>query len=301
MDGDEESGVRRLDEPSRRSRSRRLPGRGSRGPGAGPPRAEEPAPARRGRTARTATPRRPRRDGAPRRRAASVDVPVAARAEVAGRVERLAAERAGRPSGRDRPEGAFGEGPGAGRRQPHADEIGPVRVVVGDLELLPLVLLLVLVVVLLLVRPGRGPRRRSPRCRRSRRASSCRRGRPPRAARRGAPCRRRRGRAPRGRERRGGQPRRGGAPSAPPGPGPAPSPARRRRGSRPASPGGRRSDCRAGRRCRRRSGRAGRSRRCVEAWRDSTLPRREPPGPASSWSGPSGRPVRARPRRSRCR
>ena len=47
------------------------------------------------------------------------------------------------------------------------------------------------------------------------------------------------------------------------------------------SPGGRRSGCRAGRRCRRRSDREDRSRRCVETWRDSTPPARSPVPPAA--------------------
>ena len=172
VDGRQERGVRRLHQAPDDLDLAVLQERDRERPGAARPRAAVPARPRRGPRARTATPRRPRRDGASRRRAASVDVPVAARAEVARRVERLAAERTGRPPGGDHAEGTLGEGPGPDRRQAHPHEIGPVRVVVRDLELL----------VVRRRPPRRRPRRprlgrelprRSRRCRRSSRASSC--------------------------------------------------------------------------------------------------------------------------------
>jgi hypothetical protein len=59
---------------------------------------------------------------------------VLARADVAGRVQRVAAERARRPAGADDPEGAFDEGPGRIGAEADAEDIGSIVILVVDLD-----------------------------------------------------------------------------------------------------------------------------------------------------------------------
>src|SRR5688500_10767141 len=65
----------------------------------------------------------------------SVDVvAVLARADVAGRIERVSAQRAGRPAGADDAEGAFHEGAGCLGGEADAQEVRPVVVIVLELD-----------------------------------------------------------------------------------------------------------------------------------------------------------------------
>src|SRR5215475_379872 len=69
-------------------------------------------------------------DSAPAMTIGLAVVAVVPRAQVPARVQRLAAQRAGRAAGGQHPAGALDELPGGGRRQPHAQPVEVAGLVV---------------------------------------------------------------------------------------------------------------------------------------------------------------------------